>query len=135
MKLNLHLIVLVLLNMKKSKLIPLPKLKKKAQDIFNKWIRNRDKYERCISCGGPVEQAGHYFSSGHFSALTFDEINVNGQDIRCNMFLNGNLIFYRMGLVKKYGEDAVRELEKRSEVRTYKWSRTELEEIIKKYKL
>lgn len=120
---------------KEKKLIPLPKLKKKAQDIFNKWIRNRDKYERCISCGGPVEQAGHYFSSGHFSALTFDEMNVNGQDIRCNMFLNGNLIYYRMGLVKKYGEDAVRELEKRSEVRTYKWSRTELEEIIIKYKI
>lgn len=120
---------------KEKKLVPLPKLKKKAQDIFNKWIRNRDKYERCISCGGPVEQAGHYFSSGHFSSLTFDEMNVNGQDIRCNMFLNGNLIYYRMGLVKKYGEDAVRELEKKAEVRVYKWSRTELEEIINKYKI
>jgi len=119
----------------KSKLIPLPKLKKKAQDIFNKWIRNRDKEERCISCGGPVEQAGHYFSSGHFSALTFNEMNVNGQDIRCNMFLNGNLIYYRQGLVRKYGVNAVIELEKKAEVRTYKWSRTELEEIIQKYKL
>lgn len=120
---------------KTTKLVPLPKLKKKAQEVFNKWIRNRDKYERCISCGGPVEQAGHYFSSGHFSALTFDEMNVNGQDIRCNMFLNGNLIFYRQGLIRKYGEDAVRELEQKAEVRTYKWSRTELEEIIKKYKI
>jgi hypothetical protein len=119
----------------KSKLVPLPKLKKKAQDIFNKWIRNRDKEERCISCGGPVEQAGHYFSSGHFSALTFNEMNVNGQDIRCNMFLNGNLIYYRQGLVRKYGVNAVIELEKKAEVRTYKWSRTELEEIIQKYKL
>jgi hypothetical protein len=119
----------------KSKLVPLPKLKKKAQDIFNKWIRNRDKYERCISCNGPVEQAGHYFSSGHFSALRFNEMNVNGQDIRCNMFLNGNLIYYRQGLVRKYGVDAVNELEKKAEVRTYKWSRTELEEIIQKYKL
>jgi len=119
----------------KSKLVPLPKLKKKAQDIFNKWIRNRDAEERCISCGGPVEQAGHYFSSGHFSALTFNEMNVNGQDIRCNMFLNGNLIYYRQGLIRKYGEDKVKKLEKLAEVRTYKWSRTELEEIIKKYKL
>lgn len=119
----------------KSKLVPLPKLKKKAQDVFNKWIRNRDKEERCISCGGPVEQAGHYFSSGHFSALTFNEMNVNGQDIRCNMFLNGNLIYYRQGLVRKYGEDAVKELEKLAEVRIYKWSRTELEEIITKYKI
>ena len=120
---------------KVKKLIPLPKLKKKAQDVFNKWIRTRDAEERCISCNGPVEQAGHYFSSGHYSALTFNEMNVNGQDIRCNMFLSGNLIHYRQGLVKKYGEDAVKELEKKSEVRTYKWSRTELEEIITKYKL
>jgi hypothetical protein len=125
----------MLLMKTKTKLIPLPKLKKKAQDIFNKWIRNRDKEERCISCGGTVEQAGHYCSSGHFSALTFDEMNVNGQDIRCNMFLNGNLIYYRQGLVRKYGVDAVNELEKKAEVRTYKWSRTELEEIITKYKI
>jgi len=113
----------------------LPKLKKKAQDIFNKWIRMRDYDQRCISCNGPVEQAGHYFSSGHFSALTFNEMNVNGQDIRCNMFLNGNLIFYRQGLIRKYGEDKVNELEKLAEVRTYKWSRTELEEIINKYRI
>jgi len=102
----------------------LPKLKKKAQDIFNKWIRMRDYDQRCISCNGPVEQAGHYFSSGHFSALTFNEMN-----------LNGNLIFYRQGLIRKYGEDKVNELEKLAEVRTYKWSRTELEEIINKYRI
>ncbi len=119
----------------KTKLVPLPKLKKKAQDIFNKWIRMRDYDQRCISCNGPVEQAGHYFSSGHFSALTFNEMNVNGQDIRCNMFLNGNLIFYRQGLIRKYGKDKVDELEKLAEVRTYKWSRTELEEIINKYRI
>jgi hypothetical protein len=51
------------------------------------------------------------------------------------MFLSGNLIQYRMGLVRKYGEKIVKELEKQSEVRTYKWSRTELEEIITKYKI
>ena len=118
-----------------KKLIPLPKLKKKAQDIFNKWIRMRDYDQRCISCNGPVEQAGHYFSSGHYSALTFNEMNVNGQCVRCNCFIHGNLIHYRIGLVLKYGEKIVKELEKQSEVRTYKWSRTELEEIITKYKI
>jgi hypothetical protein len=120
---------------KVKKLIPLPKLKKKAQDIFNKWIRMRDYDQRCISCNGPVEQAGHYFSSGHYSALTFNEMNVNGQCIRCNCFIHGNLIHYRIGLVAKYSEKKVNELEKQSEVRTYKWSRTELEEIITKYKI
>lgn len=120
---------------KVTKLTPLPKLKKKAQDVFNKWIRIRDYDQRCISCNGKVEQAGHYFSSGHYSALTFNEMNVNGQCIRCNCFLHGNLIQYRIGLVAKYGEKKVKQLEDESEVRTYKWSRTELEEIIEKYKL
>jgi hypothetical protein len=95
----------------------------------------RDYNQRCISCNGSVEQAGHYFSSGHYSALTFNETNVNGQCIRCNCFLHGNLIQYRIGLVAKYGEKKVKALEDESEVRTYKWSRTELEEIIQNYKL
>lgn len=122
-------------NIKEKKIIPLPKLKKKAQDVFNKWIRNRDRDERCISCNGPVEQAGHYFSSGHYSLLTFCEINVNGQCIRCNCFLHGNLIHYRMGLITKYGERIVRQLEQDSKFGVKKWSRLELEEIIEKYNL
>lgn len=117
-----------------KKITPLPKLKKKAQEVFNKWIRNRDKDCGCISCGGSVDHAGHYFSSGHHSILTFDEMNVNGQDIRCNMFLHGNLIEYRKGLVRKYGVEKVEELEN-MEKRIKKWSRSELEEIIINYKI
>lgn len=62
-------------------------------------------------------------------------MNCNGQCIRCNQHLHGNLIFYRIGLVIKYGEEAVRELElKATMFRTKKWSRQELEEIIETYK-
>ena len=111
----------------------LPKLLEKTQRIFNAYIRARDKY--CISCGGPVEQAGHYHSQGHHSALRFDPINTNGQCRRCNMFLHGNLIKYRQGLVDKYGEDVVKELEEKANMnRLKKWSRDELEEIINQYK-
>lgn len=119
-----------------KKLIPLPKLLQKAQTVFNKWIRERDKYNGCISCGSVVEQAGHYFSQGHHSFLRYSEINVNGQCKRCNMFLSGNLIRYRQGLVKKYGLEAVERLEQGADIRkACKWSREELETIIKKYKL
>ena len=118
-----------------TKGITLPKLKKKAQDVFNKWIRERDKDSGCISCNGETQQAGHYFSSGHYSSLTFSELNVNGQCVRCNMFLHGNLIQYRMGLVYRYGEREVHQLEQDSRYGVKKWSREELEEIIKKYKL
>lgn len=41
---------------------------------------------------------------------------------------------YRIGLVNRIGEQAVKELENEAITnRVYKWSREELEEIIKKY--
>jgi hypothetical protein len=118
-----------------KKLTPLPKLLKKAQTIFNKWIRERDKEKSCISCGGKVEQAGHYFSQKNYSGLRFDETNVHGQCVRCNMYLSGNLIEYGMGLVDRYGTTYHIGLLKKGRFKTpKKWSREELIEIIKKYK-
>jgi len=118
-----------------KKVTPLPKLLKKAQEVFNKWIRERDKDKGCISCGGEVSQAGHYFSQGHHSALRYNEMNTNGQCVRCNMFLSGNLIKYRQGLVKRYGAAKVEQLELNADLKkAWKWHRIELEEIIKKYK-
>ncbi len=115
--------------------MPLPKLLKKAQTIFNAFIRDRDKNAGCISCNGSVDHAGHYFNQGHYSALRFDEHNVNGQCVKCNMYLSGNLIWYRHGLVNKYGASIVEELERRADsVRLKKWSRDELDYIIQKYK-
>lgn len=112
---------------------PLPKLLVKAQNVFNAWIRNRDKDKGCISCGGPVQHAGHYLSQGHNSLFRFNEVNVNGQCMRCNTFLHGNLIEYRKGLVKRFGEANVTMLEN-SVKRVKKWSRFELEAIINEYK-
>ena len=118
-----------------TKAIPLPKLLKKTQDVFNRWIRSRDKDKGCISCGAVVTEAGHYHSAGHYSALRFSEINTNGQCTRCNCFLSGNLIHYRQGLVKRYGEEKVLMLENSARfVRIKKWSRFELETLISHYK-
>lgn len=118
-----------------KKLTPLPKLLKKSQEVFNRWIRDRDKDKGCISCGGKVEQAGHYFSQGHHSSLRYNETNTNGQCIRCNMFLSGNLIKYRQGLVKRYGAAKVEQLELNADLhKAWKWDRIELEKLIKKYK-
>jgi len=124
-----------------KKLTPLPKLLQKAQQVFNAHIRERDENLGCISCDGEVQQAGHYFSQGQHSALrfglphTFAYHNTNGQCIRCNMYLSGNLIKYRQGLVKRYGEDYVKQLEAEAENnKLKKWSREELELIILTYK-
>jgi hypothetical protein len=119
--------------MKKS--TPLPKLLEKTQKVFNAYIRARDKELGCISCGAEVEQAGHYHSQGHHSALRFNPINTNGQCRRCNMFLHGNLIKYRQGLVDRYGEMVVLDLEdSANKNRLKKWSRDELEQLISQYK-
>jgi hypothetical protein len=111
-------------------------LLKKAQNIFNRWVRNRDENKGCISCGGAVDHAGHYFSAGHYSALRFNEMNVNGQCLSCNNFKHGNLIKYRQGLVRRYGEEKVLMLENSADLRKVKkWSKIELEGIVQTYKL
>jgi hypothetical protein len=117
-----------------KKQLSLPKLLKKAQDTFNAFIRLRDCEKGCISCGGAVEQAGHYFSAGHHSSLRFNEVNVNGQCVRCNCYLHGNLIHYRAGLINRYGEAKVLHLEAVGRRTVKKWSRAELEAIIQLYK-
>jgi len=117
-----------------AKVIPLPKLLKKAQIVFNRYIRFRDQNKGCISCGAGVSEAGHYYSQGHHSALRFNEINTNGQCTRCNCFLHGNLINYRNGLLSRYSKQEIDLLDSvgtRSPLK--KWSRFELEEIINRY--
>lgn len=118
---------------KTKKLITLPKLLAKCQKVFNEYIRQRDKDKGCISCGGQVQEAGHYFSQGHHSALRFNEMNTNGQCTRCNCFLHGNLIHYRAGLVKRYGESKVLLLESSVRKAVKKWSRFEIEALIEHY--
>jgi hypothetical protein len=121
---------------KKSKLTPLPKLIKDTQQVFNKYIRTRDEGMVCISCGSDrANQAGHWISVKQSSALRYHEWNVNLQCAGCNLYLHGNQVMYRVGLVKKIGEKAVAELEAMYiNNRIKKWSREELEDIINKYK-
>ena len=112
----------------------LPLLHRKAQKAFNAFIRQRDKDKGCISCGGSVDHAGHYFSQGRYTHLRYDEMNVNGQCVGCNNFKHGNLIMYRMGLIQRYGEDAVNELERKAtQDPIRRWGREELRSIINQY--
>jgi len=121
-----------------SEIETVQELMKAAQIVFNKFIRIRDKDQPCISCGSKLENkfdAGHYFSQGQHSALRFNELIVNLCCRKCNYFLSGNLINYRNGLIKKYGEQRVLLLESSARRSVKKWSRFELEAIIQQYKL
>jgi hypothetical protein len=121
-------------------LITIPKLTAKAQTIFNRYIRERDSqdgYFNCISCGQTkttdLMDAGHYVPVKGSSALRFDEYNVNGECKACNGFDQFHLIGYKRNLMDKVGERKVMELEQQHRL-IKKWSRTELNEIIERYK-
>lgn len=113
----------------------LQKLIDKVQRVFNRFICVRDQNEGCISCGSFKDpQAGHYFPVKTHSALRFNEINTNRQCSYCNCWQNGAQIQYRIGLIKKVGEDKVKLLEMVGQIRKpHKWSKFELETLYKFY--
>lgn len=136
-------------DMQKYKGKTLASIKAKAVEVFNRYIRERDRegdHFTCISCGNiaPIKtekghsnyHAGHYYPAGEYSMLKFDEQNVNGEELRCNYYRGDHLIGYRERLVKKWGLqhlarlDAIAQLNKRA---PKKWSRIELIHIIKVY--
>ena len=115
----------------------IPKLRRKLTLIFNEYIRLRDARKGCISCvTGAVENAGHFRSVGSEPrpSLCFDERNVNGQCIRCNYTLGGNLEGYEKGLVRRYGKTVIEELDIKRSVKQNPWTRFEYEMMIKVYK-
>jgi hypothetical protein len=92
-----------------------------AQQAFNEFIRFRDRDLPCICCDsfeasgegkpGGGWDAGHYISRGHASHLRFDERNVHKQRKGCNKPGGTTRAKYRAGLVGRYGEQYVAELE------------------------
>lgn len=114
-----------------------PQLKKKAQIAFNKFIRKRDAGKPCISCGATVQQAGHFYSAGHFDALRFTEDNAHGQCVRCNYYLSGNLSAYRVNLEKRIGSERLQRLDEQAAMskrqRGKNWDRFSLIEKIVYY--
>jgi len=121
----------------KEKLKTLGEYEEEARRVFQKWIRMRDIADPCISCGRYADRydGGHYFKAELFSGLIFHEDNCNKQCSRpCNKDLHGNEANYRIGLVKKIGEERVKWLEENKDrLRTYSYSKDELIEIKRKY--
>ncbi len=86
---------------------------KELQDIFNKWVRERDYGLPCISCGQPggTRDAGHFKSVGGYPELRYEHTNVNSQCVFCNQHKGGNIHEYRKGLKERYGQHVVDWLE------------------------
>lgn len=106
------------LKRRKQEVKPLTKLCSDAQEDVNRYIRERDKDQLCISCGKrPITDAGHFFHAGskyRTSRLRFDERVIHGQCGHCNRYAGGgNIEAYRQGIIERYGQqylDALYEL-------------------------
>ena len=100
---------------------------REAQAAFNEFIRWRDRVagHPCISSGKPLDwianavDAGHYRSRGSAPHLRFDERNCHAQSKQDNRFLSGNVVDYRINLIKRIGLEAVEALESDQSERHY----------------
>jgi hypothetical protein len=107
---------------------------REAQVVFNAYRRELTRSQGCISCGtiNGQMQGGHYRSVGAYPELRYEELNVWAQCARCNTRLSGNLINYRIELIKRIGMEQVDYLEGNHEPKHY--SIEDLKEIKIKYK-
>jgi len=119
----------------KNDLLTIQDYIKLAQQVFNKYIRLRDKGNVCISCQKTPkkENAGHFWNANNHWSVRFDERNVHLQCEHCNTYLSGNLIEYRKQLINKIGIEQLTLLELEAN-KTRKFTIEELKEIINTYK-
>ena len=102
---------------------------KEAQASFNRYVRMRDKGKPCISCNRHVSDintlrghnidCGHYRSRGSAGHLRFNLYNAHGQCVQCNRDLSGNVVDYRICLIRRIGQDRVDRLECDNSIRKF----------------
>ena len=123
------------------------------QKVFNKYIRLRDRHERCISCNrtnaevmstdgwktGGIWDCGHFYGVGAYPELRYCEDNAYKQCKSCNggsgQYANPNRTIseqYRYYLVKRVGQDMVDWLDGPHEALNYIID--DLKVLIAKYK-
>ncbi len=117
---------------KKVRKISLRGLLRKADLVFSKWIRARE--PKCVLCGSDKNlQAGHLIKRGK-RVVRFDIVNVHTLCSGCNYKDNFEHDLYVSWFLKEYGEKTYQALIERSK-ELKKFSREELEKIIKKFTL
>lgn len=111
---------------RKSNLKTIPELTREAQSAVNAYVRARDANKPCISCqvktvhkfGGSMD-AGHYRSRGSAAHLRFNVLNIHSQCVTCNRWQSGNVVDYRINLIKRIGIDLVERLESDNSTRKF----------------
>ncbi len=102
---------------------------KDAQVLHNRWVRLRDEGKPCISCErtpndddlakGSRIDCGHYRTVGANPELRFEPLNTHAQCVYCNRNLSGNVTNYRIGLLKRIGQEKLDWLEGPHDAKRY----------------
>lgn len=121
--------------------------KQKLWLAFGEWVKLRDCPNgrgNCISCNRAMSypnsdgsvHAGHlYPRSTVYNSLYFHPLNVWGQCMPCNTFLEGNTMEFRKGIVRRAGEEALEELDLvKSQGMGRKWPDFEYKELAAEYR-
>jgi len=117
------------------------RLVKKLDDVFSKFIRQRDTDEDglcyCYTCTTIKDlkemDAGHYIKRGCMRTR-WDERDVHAQCTTCNRFKGGRMDEYALHLIKDYGEGIIEELMQLKHMPVKKHTIEELECLVKLYK-
>ena len=106
----------------------------KADRYFSKFIRLRDKGQRCITCGKWSDEmdAGHFITRDK-QCTRYDEQNVNAQCQECNRFKGGRQYEHGIAIDKKYGAGTAEKLLMKSRM-TCKRIKYDFEVIADTYK-
>ena len=116
------------------------KLKKKLDKLFSEYIRRRNADHlgrvKCFTCGvekhWKEQQAGHFQSRSQHSTR-WDEVNVQVQCVKCNMYKQGEQYKFGMYLDQRFGDGTAADLENRAKI-IVKVNRVDYEEAIERYK-
>jgi endogenous inhibitor of DNA gyrase (YacG/DUF329 family) len=116
------------------------KLKKKLDKLFSEYVRRKNSDDigmtNCFTCGTKKhwkeQHAGHFMSRRHHSTR-WDEINVQVQCPKCNLFNQGEQYKFGLYLDQRYGEGTAEELNIRSKT-IVKINRVDYEEAIQNIK-
>jgi len=120
----------------KEDLLTLQDYLKMTQQVFNKFIRQRDEGKPCFSCGKKINgvvHASHYYNANNHYNVRFDENNVFSCCYKCNVQLSGNLIEYGINLEKYIGKDEFMILREKAYL-TRKFTKIELKSLLLEYK-
>lgn len=95
---------------------------KQAQQAVNAFVRARDSNLPCVSCGTTSAaqwDAGHYRTTAAAPQFRFDPRQIHKQCSVCNQHKSGNIVPYRVELIKRIGIEIVEAIENNHERRSY----------------